>query len=83
MAAWVADWAASFPEWETKRLETIELDDRRILTIHRIWARGRSTGMTLEERHAQLWFFREGKLERMDYFGSEEQARTAAGLGRP
>jgi hypothetical protein len=77
---WVADWAASFPEWETKRLKTIELDDRRILTIHRMSARGRSTGMTLQERHAQLWFFREGRLERMDYFPSEEQARRAAGL---
>jgi hypothetical protein len=41
---WVADWAASFPEWQTERLESVELDDRRILTIHRIWARGRSTG---------------------------------------
>jgi hypothetical protein len=37
---WVADWAASFPEWQTERLETHELDDRRILTIHRISARG-------------------------------------------
>jgi hypothetical protein len=36
--------------------------------------------MTLQERHAQLWFFREGRLERMDYFASEEQARRAAGL---
>jgi hypothetical protein len=42
------------PEWETERLETIKVDDRRILTIHRISARGRSTGMMPEERHSQL-----------------------------
>jgi hypothetical protein len=76
---WVADWAASFPEWQTERLETVEVDDRRILTIHRITARGRSTGMRLEERHAQLSLFRDGRLERMDYFPSEEQARKSGG----
>jgi hypothetical protein len=36
--------------------------------------------MRLEERHAQLWWFRDGRLERMDYFPSEEQARRAASL---
>jgi hypothetical protein len=77
---WVADWATSFPEWETERLETIEVDDRRIFTIHRVSARGRLTGMRLEERPAQLWLFRDGRLERVDYFPSEEQARRAAGL---
>jgi ketosteroid isomerase-like protein len=75
---WVADWTASFPEWEIERLETVELDDRQILTTHRIWARGRSTGMRLEERHAQLWLFRDGRVARMDYYPSEEQARRAA-----
>jgi hypothetical protein len=55
---WIADWAASSPEWETETIETVELHDRRILTTHRIGARGRSTGLTLKERHAQLWFFR-------------------------
>jgi hypothetical protein len=36
--------------------------------------------MKLEERHGQLWVFREGRLERMDYFPSEEQAERAAGF---
>jgi hypothetical protein len=36
--------------------------------------------MKLEGRHGQLWVFREGRLARMDYFPSEEQARRAAGL---
>jgi hypothetical protein len=76
---WVGDWAASFPEWEIEAMETAELDERRILTTHKIRVSGRSTGMRLEERHAQLWQFRDGRLERMDYFGSEEDARNAAG----
>jgi hypothetical protein len=67
--------------WKIEGIEAVELDERRILTTHRIWASGRSTGMRLEDRHAQLWQFRDGRLERMDYFPSEEAARTAAGAG--
>ena len=80
---WVADWTASFPTWEIRRLETVELDDRRILTTHRIWARGRLSGMELDERHAQLWTFRDGKVQRMDYFSSPAEARKAAGADAP
>jgi hypothetical protein len=36
--------------------------------------------MKLEERHAQLWLFRDGRLERMDYFASDEEAKRAAGI---
>ena len=77
---WVADWEAAFPEWEIQLLETAELEDGRILTTHRISARGRSSALKLEEFHAQLWTFRDSKLERMDYFPSTAQARRAAGL---
>jgi hypothetical protein len=77
---WVADWTASFPEWEIERLETVKLDDRRILTTHKIWARGRWTGMRFDERHAQIWQFRDGRLERMDYFPSEEDAKRAGDI---
>jgi hypothetical protein len=62
--------------------------DSRVLTVHRLRARGRSSGVLLERTDAQLWTFSGDRLVRMDYYpGFRVQkhswARPGAGERRP
>jgi hypothetical protein len=65
---WRADWQQAFEDYSMERLEQVEIDDRRLLTTHRLRARGRASGVQLERIDAQLWTFDADRLVRMDYY---------------
>jgi SnoaL-like domain len=65
---WVADWRQAFGDYSLERFGELEVDDSRVLTLHRLRARGRASGVELERTDAQLWTFSEGLLARMDYY---------------
>jgi hypothetical protein len=65
---WTADWQQAFEDYSMERLEQIEIDDHRLLTVHRLRARGRASGVQLERIDAQLWTFDADRLVRMDYY---------------
>jgi hypothetical protein len=65
---WVSDWGQSWEEYTIERLAQTEIDDERVITVHRLWARGRVSGVELERMDAQLWTFRDELLVRMDYY---------------
>lgn len=60
--------------------ELIPIGDRVVAVVHNR-ARGPSSRIEVESTTAQIWTVREGKLVRFEYFGSREEAMTAAGLG--
>jgi hypothetical protein len=49
---WSSDWQAPFEGYGLERLEQVQLDDRRILTVHRLRARGRASGGLLQRTWA-------------------------------
>jgi hypothetical protein len=65
---WTSDWEEAFEDYSLERLKRIEVDEARILTVHRLRARGRTSGVELERTDAQLWTFSGGLLVRMDYY---------------
>jgi ketosteroid isomerase-like protein len=65
---WIRDWQQAFDDYSLERLEQVELDEQRVITVHRLRARGRSSGVELERTDAQLWTFSDGRLVRMDYY---------------
>jgi ketosteroid isomerase-like protein len=67
-AKWMRDWEQAFEDYSLERLEQIEIDERRVLTVHRLRARGRASGVELERTDAQLWTFDGDRLVRMDYY---------------
>jgi hypothetical protein len=82
---WVADWRQAWEDYSVERLEQIEVDECRILTVHRLRARGRVSGVQLERMDAQLWTFAEDLLVRMDYlpdFRVEERSWALPGGAR-
>jgi hypothetical protein len=79
---WVADWRQAWDEYSVERLERVEIDDQRMLTVHRLRARGRTSGVELERTDAQLWTFGGELLARMDYlpdFRIEERSWALPG----
>ena len=54
--------------------------DDHVLASARWWGRGPSSGIQVEFDISALVSFREGKIVRMQFFASEQQALEAAGL---
>jgi ketosteroid isomerase-like protein len=79
---WRADWQQAFEDYSLERLEQVDIDDHRLLTVHRLRARGRASGVQLERVDAQLWTFDAGRVVRMDYypdFRAQEHPWSQAG----
>ncbi|HEX2413816.1 MAG TPA: nuclear transport factor 2 family protein [Thermoleophilaceae bacterium] len=64
---WSANWTRVFPDYSLEALDRVELDQDRILTVHRLRARGGASGVELTRTDAQLWTFEGDRLARMDY----------------
>jgi hypothetical protein len=65
---WVRDWQQAWEDYSLERLDQVEIDEHRVLTTHRLQARGRVSGVQLERTDAQLWTFSGDRLARMDYY---------------
>jgi hypothetical protein len=52
----------------------------RVVFLFRIKTVGAGSGVPVERGDAMVWTFRAGRLVRLDYFNSQEQALAAAGL---
>jgi hypothetical protein len=65
---WVSDWRQAFETYDVEHLEERELDENRVLTVHRMRARGRLSGVELQRTDARLWTLSGGRLARMDYY---------------
>jgi ketosteroid isomerase-like protein len=79
---WVADWQQAFEDYTLEPLERVELDEHRILSVHRLRARGRASGVVLERTDAQLWTFGGDRLVRMDYY-PDYRGLSSLGLDAP
>jgi ketosteroid isomerase-like protein len=73
--AWAQAWREAFPDFSIERTDQAELDEQRIVTVHRLRARGRASGLELERIDAQVWTFEGGRLARMDYYPNYDPAQ--------
>ena len=83
---WISDWQQAFEDYSIERVSQVELDEARVLTVHRLRARGRLSGVRLERTDAQMWTFGGDRLARMDYYPDfreqEHSWSTPGGGGR-
>lgn len=69
-----------FSAWETiddDCRELIEAGDR-VISVVATRGRGRSSGAEVELTHYGLWTFRDGRIVRVDWFRTLDEARRAA-----
>jgi ketosteroid isomerase-like protein len=69
-------------EWEDYRFELEEVIDAgdRVVAVVRDEGRGRSSGVKLERRHAEVWTIRDGRVIRIEPFDRKGEALEAVGL---
>jgi ketosteroid isomerase-like protein len=83
MAAMMRDWLNA---WEGLRqvLESVhELEDGRVLALHRFSGRGRSSGLPVDESTAEcaaLFEFRGGKVSKLTHYFDRARGLEAAAL---
>ena len=75
---WLADTADSWESMEQTPERLIELDDERTLVDVRFRARGRGSGIEVDQRIAVIFTIRGERVLRMDAYGSVEEALEAA-----
>lgn len=75
----IARWAAMWDSWEVNLEDVIDAGDQRVIVFFR--ERGRAkTGLSVEERHAELYLVRDGKIVYRKGFADADQALVEAGL---
>jgi ketosteroid isomerase-like protein len=79
LLAWQHDWGRS---WETSRADLEELIEAgdRVISVVRVHAKGRRSGIELEREEGVVWTVSAGKVVRVDYYGSRREAFKAVGL---
>jgi ketosteroid isomerase-like protein len=75
-------WYEAMDEWSAEPEDIVDLGGQVLMTI-RVRARGRTSGVRIEERGYAIFRTRDGKVLRCDEFADLQAAREAAGLPSP
>ena len=73
-----------FSQWEGYRVEAdefVELDDDTVLVAGRQYARGKGSGVDVEESVFNVWVFRGEEVVGLHFDPDRKRALEAAGLG--
>jgi ketosteroid isomerase-like protein len=73
------DWVEGFDEWSVTTAEVIDAGDRVVARIHQS-ARGKASGVPVEEDWWFVYGVRDGKIARVEMYRSRDKALEAAGL---
>ena len=74
-------WSRTWERWELALEEYREVGDR-VVALGRVHARGRGSGVELDQEAAYVFDLRAGELARGESFFSHDEALAAAGLER-
>jgi ketosteroid isomerase-like protein len=75
----VTRWAEAWEDWTVEVERVVEAGNDQVALFLR--ERGRSdSGLTMDERHAELYTLRNGKIVRRQGFSDPNEALEAAGL---
>jgi ketosteroid isomerase-like protein len=72
-----ARWERAWEEWDWSHPDMDALGDKVIARMH-LWARGRGSGIEIEDDVWQVWTFRDGKVIHYRDYETREKAFEAA-----
>jgi ketosteroid isomerase-like protein len=76
---WIEDWSSAWAEFAIEPEEYLDVGDRVVMAFC-MRATGRTSGVAVERHDAMVYEVRDGKIVRVDYYNSREQALEAVGL---
>ena len=74
-------WLQDFERYETKAIDPVDLGDKVLITVYDR-ADGRGSGVPIERYHAQVWFFRDRDVVRVEVWDRREDALGAHAPGK-
>jgi ketosteroid isomerase-like protein len=69
----------AWDEFRPELVEVLESGPERLITVDRVRARGRQSGVAIESRSAMVWTVKEGRILRMKMFQTKDAALEAVG----
>lgn len=76
---WMEEWGSAWADYQMEVEELIDAGDS-VVTVIKMSATGSGSGIQLERQDASVSEFRDGKIVRIDYFNSKDQALASVGL---
>jgi ketosteroid isomerase-like protein len=80
MAEAARQFVAAFDGWTVTAEEMRELDAERVLVLNRYEARGKHSGLAVEQRGAHVFLVRDGKVAQLTVYPVRERALADLGL---
>jgi ketosteroid isomerase-like protein len=77
--SWFARWLGAWEVYTAEAEELIDAGDH-VVVVHHEWGRGKGSGIEVDNRSANLFDLREGKVVRRRPFPDRDQALEAVGL---
>lgn len=77
---WIGRWNTGWGSWRTEGANLVPVGDSRVLSLFRMIATGKGSGIELTRDDAILVDFREGKIAALAYYNDQEEALEAASL---
>ena len=75
----VEQFAGGFEDFQVL-VDEIFAHGNQVITYQRTFGRGSGSGATFEQRGAGVWTLRNGSIVRVEWFGTQGEARKAVGL---
>ena len=79
--AWLARWDEAWEAWTIEDLEVRPVGQDRTISLFKMIARGKGSGIELARDDAVVADYRDGKIVRIAYYNDQSQALEAVGLG--
>jgi ketosteroid isomerase-like protein len=80
MAGAAREFVSAWEGWSIAADELRELDERRVLVLNRYTARGKSSGLAVDQLGAHVFLLRDGKVARLTVYPDRHRALADLGL---
>jgi ketosteroid isomerase-like protein len=76
----VEDWGSAWESYTIEPEKMFEVGEDVVISVFTVIARGKGSGVEIKARNATVNEFRDGRMARVDYYTTEEEALEAAGV---
>jgi ketosteroid isomerase-like protein len=77
---WMERWDESWESWRIEDVEIRAVGEERTISLFRVIAKGKGSGIELARNDASIADHRDGKIARIAYYNDQAQALAAAGV---
>jgi ketosteroid isomerase-like protein len=77
---WMARWDAAWESWRVEDLEVRPVGEDRTISLFKMIAKGKGSGIELSRDDAVVTEYRDGKIVRIGYYNDQSLALEAVGL---